>query len=615
MKTKLKVLTGLVLLIFLTTSLTLVALAETSTQDEALFNHEEVSLAPGGIGLLASFGVVTTTDASDAIPGDGKCESTLAGKECTLRAAIEEANVLGGSDTINLPSNTYTLDFGQLVISTDVIIAGGGSGSTIIDGNRTVTHDRIFRILSSGNASISGVTITNGEEGKGGAIENLGTLLLDDVIVSNSEATGNGGGGIINDGGIFGVGATLTVFNSTITGNTARGGGGIHNQNGTITISNTIISNNTSTAPVGNLGIGVGGGISNVAREDDSTVTIYQSTITGNTAEGTGGGGINNSASLTDTTATLILNQTVVSGNHADPKNVSSVTGFGGGIRNGFADPANGNTSAILTVNDSIISGNEAVNGAGIGSGTTSTTNTLTLKATLNNSTVSSNTTTYQTGGALEGSGGGLVNVNGTMTLVNSTVSGNSATGTNATGGQGGGIFNGDLSKAATLWLTNTTISNNTAQNSSKGDGVANIENTDTTANFKNSIIDGGCFNFNGTLTSHDNNLDDDDSCSLTQPNDIPNGTPALGSLKNNGGPTPGATGATAPMLTHALQDGSDALGNGDSATCSAPPVNGKDQLGVIRPQGDPACDIGAYESDLTSGSGNDVYLPIVIKP
>jgi CSLREA domain-containing protein len=53
------------------------------------------------------FTVDSTLDAVDAAPGDGLCAT--GGGVCTLRAAIQEANALAGSDTIVVPAGTYTL--------------------------------------------------------------------------------------------------------------------------------------------------------------------------------------------------------------------------------------------------------------------------------------------------------------------------------------------------------------------------------------------------------------------------------------------------------------------------------------------------------------------------
>lgn len=48
-----------------------------------------------------TFVVTSTGDESDINPGDGLCQTTLGGGVCTLRAALEEANALPGSDVIN----------------------------------------------------------------------------------------------------------------------------------------------------------------------------------------------------------------------------------------------------------------------------------------------------------------------------------------------------------------------------------------------------------------------------------------------------------------------------------------------------------------------------------
>ncbi len=70
-----------------------------------------VVLAPAADAVPTTFTVNVTTDASDAMPGDGMCE-TLVSSECSLRAAIEEANANAGADTIefNIPgSGVHTI--------------------------------------------------------------------------------------------------------------------------------------------------------------------------------------------------------------------------------------------------------------------------------------------------------------------------------------------------------------------------------------------------------------------------------------------------------------------------------------------------------------------------
>ena len=107
--------------------------------------------------LASTFEVNSTADAVDIAPGDGECE-TAAG-ECTLRAAIQEANARGGHDVINVPAGTYVLTLapdpdapelpevegitcvqplsgdsdGDLDITCPITITGAGAGTTIIE--------------------------------------------------------------------------------------------------------------------------------------------------------------------------------------------------------------------------------------------------------------------------------------------------------------------------------------------------------------------------------------------------------------------------------------------------------------------------------------------------
>jgi CSLREA domain-containing protein len=102
----------------------------------ALFTLLIVPLADWPTGTLtahaATFTVTSTADAPDASAGDGVCLSTAG--ECTLRAAMEQANASGDPDTINVPGGTYALTAGTLTLTTDATITGSGAATTIVDG-------------------------------------------------------------------------------------------------------------------------------------------------------------------------------------------------------------------------------------------------------------------------------------------------------------------------------------------------------------------------------------------------------------------------------------------------------------------------------------------------
>ncbi|MGI8858208.1 MAG: IPT/TIG domain-containing protein [Thermomicrobiales bacterium] len=96
---------------------------------------------------------------------------------------------------------------------------GGDGGGIHVYGLGTVTLD---------NSIVSNNTVTNANNLGGAGIGNFGTLS-----VSNSTFTGNGvpqsspGNFAFQGGGILANAGTLTITNSTFTGNVAEGGGGI----------------------------------------------------------------------------------------------------------------------------------------------------------------------------------------------------------------------------------------------------------------------------------------------------------------------------------------------------------------------------------------------------
>ena len=163
------------------------------------------------------FTVNTTLDQLDSNPGDGMCITLK--QLCSLRAAIQESNVLSGYDVVQLPSGVYTLSVlgqdedqaqtGDLDILDDLIIIGKNRQTTIIDGDRI---DRIFDILADTNIQLdlSGLTIQKGKahgniiNGIGGAIRLLKTtqLKLNQVHFKNNQA--ERGGAIYNEGKVQG---------------------------------------------------------------------------------------------------------------------------------------------------------------------------------------------------------------------------------------------------------------------------------------------------------------------------------------------------------------------------------------------------------------------------
>ena len=241
------------------------------------------------------------------------------------------------------------------------------------------------------------------------------------------------------------------------------------------------------------------------------------------------------------------------------------------------------NLPSSLTLNNSTVSDNTS-NHSGGGIEASST-------VTLTNSAIKSNSAAFQGGGILStramiitnsiisgnissGRGGGIFASGGTVTIKNSTITANGG------GGGGGGIFN-----AGTVALINSTITLNNAGGPGGGGILASGTVTLTNTIIANSRSGGNC---TGTINSLGHNLDTDGTCSLTATGDLDlsNADPRLGPLQDNGGPT----------FTHALLPGSPAIDGGDDSVLGPPYNLTTDQRGEPRLQG-AHVDIGAFES------------------
>lgn len=197
-----------------------------------------------------TFSVDSTVDAPDINPGDGICADQDG--FCTLRAAIMEANAIGGTNTIDLslindPSTPIILSIpgsdeayagnstsgftvtstpdaskGDLNITSSMDIVGAGPDKTIIEWDPSVKQDpakgdRVFHIQavsSNIDVSISGVTIENG------------ITPLPPQISTNLDGTyyqfERWGGGIA-----IGPSAAVTLIDPSKTGSASGNGGDV----------------------------------------------------------------------------------------------------------------------------------------------------------------------------------------------------------------------------------------------------------------------------------------------------------------------------------------------------------------------------------------------------
>jgi hypothetical protein len=254
--------------------------------------------------VSTTFIVTSPVDAVDAAPGDGICQ-TGAG-ECTLRAAVMEANALGGDDTIqfdtalhgvpivlDIPAEDQCPPFGcfnegndaagDLDIVQSLTITGNGPANTIIEGSATLNNQILEVVRVSGfqpiTTSITGVTVRNGynpSNAVGGIALNVGAEL---TVIADSVISDNNGSGIwVNFGG------EIFLDRVTVTRNRAPRGAGLNarGSNTFLTITNSTFSDNEADDGAGG---GFGGAMAlSLAVRDEAQATISNSTLSGNSA-------------------------------------------------------------------------------------------------------------------------------------------------------------------------------------------------------------------------------------------------------------------------------------------------------------------------------------------
>jgi len=206
-------------------------------------------------------------------------------------------------------------------------------------------------------------------------------------------------------------------------------------------------------------------------------------------------------------------------------------------------------------------------------------------------------------------SGGGIYNILGTVALLDSSLTGNSGgalfnngggvtvTASTISGNSGGGISNFGSGSffgnpvTATLTISASTFSGNSGGgigNGALAGGVATVQISDTI--LKAGASGANIGNNGGTITSQGYNLSSDNGGGfLTATGDQINTDPMLGSLADNGGPTP----------TIALKAGSPAIDKGKSfgITTDQRGQLRYDNPNIVNATGGDGADIGAYEA------------------
>ena len=574
------------------------------TIDSSTFtNNQAVSVGADAYGGAIEFddGSLTVTSSkftsnsaggANATYGYGGAISDETGNTVSITGSTFTSNQAGGTAASEYGYGgaldiyaTYTIDNDTFTSNAAVGGTDGNAtgGALIIGGGGTQITNSAF---SSNNATSGSVSGTDNGQASGGAISvqsgSGGTVTLDgdnfngNTVVASSVASG----------GALDVETPASMNGGNFSGNTASVGlgqcpaaigGGAYLDSDTAMNGVSVTNNKTTIAaatgsscllalkrkplplpmhrgtrrmhraaafaprrakarkidvnPSSSNEYGLGGGIASVA----GTFT-FSGTVTNNSAATDGGGFyVDNSCACSNVT---ITNSTI------DSNTVTASPGTQDG-------------------------------GGGIYAGATQTT--------IVTSTISNNTVSGDTGG---GDGGGGVFATLPLTMLNDTLTGNSAQ------------FGGDIYFVQTLGLTNVTVMNGTAT-AAAGAGGDIYANSASALTLFGSIIAGGSAstqnNIGGdtqsvTLTDNGYNIINTSNSSMSGSagTDITGTTvdPLLSTLASNGGPTKTmADGATSP--------GKDLI---PLATCSSNGVT-TDQRG--NPRGDASdnqCDAGSYE-------------------
>ena len=203
-------------------------------------------------------------------------------------------SILSGSDIYN---TVVTAQSTAAVAAIDGVIIQEGNSDD--DGGGIYNRD-------NGRLTLENVIVRDNQAADdGGGIRNDGELLIINSSIVDNTAIGtsetSGGGGLLNT-----INATVTIVNSTFSGNTAPNGGAIRND-GTQNITNSTLSGNTALENGGahsnTVDIDVSGFVPTV--RNVATATILNSTITDNEAQNTSaqpiavGGGLSNFGAIT----------------------------------------------------------------------------------------------------------------------------------------------------------------------------------------------------------------------------------------------------------------------------------------------------------------------------
>jgi len=414
----------------------------------------------------------------------------------TSAASNRHFNITGG--TVNLTFNNVTLYGNRPADGGGILISVAGANVTLnnakiqncqMTGNPdgTVNNENGGGICSLGSLILNNCVITGNEaaspgaaNGFGGGVYAIGTLEINGGLINSNSAANSGGG--IRSGNT--TANAVKITSGEISGNwtyrTTNGAGGgvsISHNTGKLTLSGTarIINNGRDSGGTvrtltgggifaygmvemlggevsGNTAVDHGGGIY-CSNNTVNAIVISGGIVSGNWTTGDGGG-----IYISNVTGKLTVSGNAqITGNGISGITGAPTTNIGGGIA----------VFGLLAVEGGTISGNAArAQGGGISS-TNGTANAVVISG----GTVTGNWTTGATsrgGGIYIGNATGKLTVSGNAQITNNGINGSGVTTTI----NGGGIY-----ASGTLEITGGTISGNKVTMQGGGIFMTNLNN------------------------------------------------------------------------------------------------------------------------------------------
>ncbi len=583
-------------------------------------------VATGGKLALRDLTIANSGPSSPGVAAHGTDQPTAANDDVGSAGGPGSAGQAGAAGGALLNDGTTTI--------TDVAFAGNHAGPGQIGGRGGNGGAGGAAVNFNGaKGGTGGNGALGGAGGDGGAIANTGTLTVTDSFFSANHAGDGGDGGAGGQGGAGGHPAEGTDFScgdgaiggiGAVGGKGGSGGAIFNSGTGTAMVTNSTF--NGDAAGAGGAG-GHGGNGGDGGHPPNSAFNGSPQTVNhgghGGTGQGGAVGGAAGGGGALSSAGTLTLTGVEITGALAGAGGAGSVGGFGGASIHGTGGDSDGGAGAAGAAGTS----------GGEGGGVQST-GTLTLtQSTIRTSGAGSGGSGGDGGwggaggsggvnglpanagtGAAGGRGGAVSAASGDLSITNSTLVQNASGtggdggdggtapgftvsgvkggdgGTGGSGGAGGGVYlnlTGAHATLKALTVTDGTVGPGGAggqggfgqpAGSDGGSGgagtVGGIDSATAGVTLASSIMASNTAPQCTSMATDGHDISfGDPSCTG------PNTNPQLGSLQDNGGPTP-----TRVSLAPAVVD------QVTSGTCLA-----TDQRRVPRPQG-AHCDIGAVE-------------------